>query len=372
MAITVTGIQVIEDIDVNKVTTLLAGREFNAKITKLAGEDGNNILAFKKAKKEPSSENKEEDNIISTTGSTGSKSEVYAWFDENDGTIYYWSEDNHIYLNADSSGMYRNLTNIQSIDTVNFDTSEVTKMNSMFYDCRALTKLDLSKFNTSKVEDMSYLFYKCLSLTELDVSNFDTSNVTTMSYMFAGSVPTKANDTRMKLKSIKGLTSFNTSKVKNMASMFYVCTDLTSLDLTSFDTSNVTNMRGMFSGSYNDAKYYMNLTEIKGLEKFNTENVSNMDTMFQMCNKLTALDLSKFDTSRVTNMDRMFADCTSLEVIYASDKFSTSRVTSSTSMFSECNSLQGGAGTRFSKEYIDKEYARIDGVDSKSGYFTLK
>ena len=39
----------------------------------------------------------------------------------------------------------------------------------------------------------------------------------------------------------------NTSKVTNMASMFGVCSGLTSLEVSSFDTSNVTDMSYMFS-----------------------------------------------------------------------------------------------------------------------------
>ena len=41
------------------------------------------------------------------------------------------------------------------------------------------------------------------------------------------------------------LSSFNTSRVTNMANMFQN-TQVTELDLSSFDTSNVTDMSGMF------------------------------------------------------------------------------------------------------------------------------
>ena len=43
---------------------------------------------------------------------------------------------------------------------------------------------ELKYINTSNITDMRYMFYNCSSLTSLDVSNFDTSNVTNMDSMF--------------------------------------------------------------------------------------------------------------------------------------------------------------------------------------------
>ena len=38
------------------------------------------------------------------------------------------------------------------------------------------------------------------------------------------------------------------------------------------------------------------LKEIKGINKFNINNVTNMSTMFQACYELIYLDLSNFNT----------------------------------------------------------------------------
>ena len=79
-----------------------------------------------------------------------------------------------------------------------FNTSEVTQMSQMFYDCRYLTEVDVSHFNTSKVESMSFMFAQCWNLFSLDVSNF-VLPVNTYS-MFSGSsinwlsVPASANE----------------------------------------------------------------------------------------------------------------------------------------------------------------------------------
>ena len=80
--------------------------------------------------------------------------------------------------------MFLQCSSLTSLDVSNFDTSNVTKMGSMFSGCSSLTALDVSNFDTSKVTNMSWMFSHCFSLTELDLSNFDTSKVTDMSLMF--------------------------------------------------------------------------------------------------------------------------------------------------------------------------------------------
>ena len=40
------------------------------------------------------------------------------------------------------------------------------------------------------------------------------------------------------------------------------------------------------------------LKEIKGINNFNTSQVTNMKSMFNQCNELEYLDLSNFDTSK--------------------------------------------------------------------------
>ena len=116
------------------------------------------------------------------------------------------------------------------------DTSNVTDMSHMFYDCERLTSLDVSSFNTSKVTNMSGMFSACFVITSLDLSNFDTSKVTNMDYMFCDDSGLTSLD----------LSNFDTSKVTNMDYMFYSCIGLKSLDLSGWDTSKVTSMDSMF------------------------------------------------------------------------------------------------------------------------------
>ena len=60
------------------------------------------------------------------------------------------------------------------------DTSNVTIMQSMFYNCYNLTTVPL--FNTANVTNMNSMFFNCVTLTILPL--FNTANVTNMANMF--------------------------------------------------------------------------------------------------------------------------------------------------------------------------------------------
>ena len=57
------------------------------------------------------------------------------------------------------------------------------------------------------------------------------------------------------------------------------------------------------------------LKETKGINKFNTNKVTKMNTMFSNCNELISLDLSNFNTSKVTDMSYMFNFCKKLKYL---------------------------------------------------------
>lgn len=77
-------------------------------------------------------------------------------------TCYWW------FKNADS------LVSITGLDKL--DTSAVTNMKFMFYNCRGLTSLDVSSFNTEKVTDVDYMFAYCRRLKTIYASSLFTTN----------------------------------------------------------------------------------------------------------------------------------------------------------------------------------------------------
>ena len=232
----------------------------------------------------------------------------------------------------DMEGLFQNCITLEYIDLSNFDTSNVTNMAFMFNHCNRLKEIKgLDKFITSKATTMEGMFQSCFKLEFIDVSSFDTSNVDIMNFMFVDC---------FKLKGIKGINKLNTKKVTNMTGMFENCLSLKYLNLENFDTSNVTNMSYMF----NKCK---KLKEIKGMNKFNTINLTTTYAMFQFCFEIEKIDLSGFDTSNVTNMSYMFNKCKKLKEIKGLNTFITKNVKDMARMFNECSELENLVLTSF-------------------------
>jgi len=183
------------------------------------------------------------------------------------------------------ASLFRSLAYVTEIEGLElFDTSNVTKMNSMFEGAKSLTALDLSAWDTSKVTDMYAMFSVAESLTALDLSAWDTSSVTSMNSMF---------NCTFKLADLD-LSGWNTSKVTTMGAMFNYAEALTDLDLSGFDTSNVTSMYLMFDGA-------SGLTSLD-VSGWDTSKVTDMGNMFRGASSLTSLDLSSWDTRKVEFM----------------------------------------------------------------------
>ena len=323
------------------------------------------------------------------------------------------------YLNTanvtNMSDMFYKCNKLSSLDLSNFNTANVTNMYEMFCDCNKLSSLDLSNFNTAKVTNMGNMFENCNKLTSLDLTSFNTAKVESMWKMFYNCSA---------LTTIYASDKFVTDKVTNGRLMFSGCTNLKGYDSSKtdytyanystdgyfsrpayaefdesigtltfkcdtsipegtymlnvgksypkwyaqrenikkvvFDTSlastRATNCYAWFSGC-------KNLTDIEGIENLNTENVTNMNSMFDRCSALTSLDLTNFNTAKVSDMSYMFMGCTALTTIFVSDKFVTDLVTSSDNMFHMCINLIGAIEYDGSKS--DHTYANYE-----NGYFS--
>ncbi len=315
------------------------------------------------------------------------------------------------------SCMFKGCSALESLNLTNFNTENVTDMSWMFYGCSALKSLDLTNFNTAKVDFMIHMFYGCSALKSLDLTNFNTAKVTYMNNMFEGCSA---------LTTIYASDKFVTDNVSNGSDMFTGCKSLkdysdSKTDHTyancggtdgyftpggcgyaEFDNATGTltfcykgvkpegaydlNVGGsdpewktlgtnvnkvVFNASFANARptscYYWfcgcsKLTDIEGIENLNTENVTNMNSMFDRCSALTSLDLTNFNTAKVSDMSYMFMGCSALTTIFVSDKFVTT-VTDGRDMFHMCINLIGAIEYDGSKS--DHTYANYD-----NGYFS--
>ena len=142
----------------------------------------------------------------------------------------------------------------------------------------------------------------------------------------------------MMLNRIEGIENLNTEQVTDMYSMFSSCSSLTSLDVTHFNTANVTDMSEMFDDC-------SKLTSLD-VTNFNTVNVTKMKRMFSGCSKLTSLDVTKFNTANVKDMTNMFSGCSSLTSLDVTN-FNTENVMYMSNLFNNCSKLTSLDVTNF-------------------------
>ena len=103
------------------------------------------------------------------------------------------------------------------------------------------TNIPVSNFNTSKVKDMHSMFDSCFKLQSLDLSMFDTSNVTDFGYMFSGD----------KVMSTLHLTdNFVTEKAKDISGIFNDCEKLSNINVSNWNVSNVTSTEKAFANNF--------------------------------------------------------------------------------------------------------------------------
>ena len=81
--------------------------------------------------------------------------------------------------------------------------------------------IDISKWNTSNVTDMSYMFYECSSLSFLpDISKWNASNVSDMKFMLHGC---------SSLSFLPDISKWNTKISTKMKNIIYECLNLINL-----------------------------------------------------------------------------------------------------------------------------------------------
>ena len=276
-----------------------------------------------------------------------------------------------------------NLVSIEDLEHLN--TSEVTRMNYMFYGCKALIVLDLPSFNTSQVTRMDNMFGECSGLQRVDLSSFNTAQVTRMDNMFSGCSSLRAIFSGPDW-STEGLTNPDASE-----RMFSGCESLMGGLGTMFDAAHIdkayAHMDGgpsnpgyfadknadvpyvMYTAAYNTLTFFYdnlrshhegviyNLNTGRNNPAWVTDgtnvNVKHVvfDKSFADARPTTTYGwfsempiktiegLEYLNTSEVTNMAWMFKECMFLKSVDLSH-FVTDKVTNMSGMFFDCQSVK--------------------------------
>ena len=173
------------------------------------------------------------------------------------------------------------------INTVNIDdiskeiklewSSRQSNCNFMFASLTNITEIDLSSFDTSLVTDMAYMFYNCIYLKSIIfASNINTGRLKFMNSTFSCCYSLESLD----------ISKFDLSKVEYMGGMFYGCHSLESLDLSGKDM----NKNLIFTSTFRDC---FNLKSLV-LTGASANSAVHFAYMFLNCYSLISLDLSSF------------------------------------------------------------------------------
>ncbi|SDY43046.1 surface protein [Ruminococcaceae bacterium YAD3003] len=281
--------------------------------------------------------------------------------------------------------------NCQKLEEAYFYDVTLPKCKSakkMFQVCYHLKVVKMNNFVTPINENCSSMFESCQSLTVFEAAGWDTGRVTNMGNMFKNACYNDGTHCISTDKVIIDLSSFDFTSVTNLTG-FFTCTNPGSADKDRIEglifpsvskggdpyAQNIVEMNGMF-------QYRKNMKSISNFGEFriNLANLTKMEYIFSNTG-LIEIDISGLDFTGCTlNAQGMFQSCANLTTIYAAPGTDWSQVSFSNTnnMFQNDTKLVGKDITgnhpdfAFTSGSIKKDYARINGLDGKNGYFTEK
>lgn len=220
---------------------------------------------------------------------------------------------NWILNNTNMYAMFENDTNLNElIGYENWNMNNVYDISYIFYNCQNLNinlnhwainannihgafyfmnklSVNVSKWNTSRVESIANMFWRVKLVTGL--SNWDATNFTNLSGAFSQYLGNNLNE----------IWNWNISKVTAMDETFGWTPYLSIIDLSKWNFNVPLNtINSCFP-------WCNNLTEIKGLEKWDTSLVKNFQQLFMSSKNLKKINVENWDVSNVNTFHRCFA-----------------------------------------------------------------
>jgi len=365
--------------------TLITWPEFNKAVKSLASDEevtrvdtqDNYIEYVKKG-------NNFESHDYITVSTEDSPSDIFVRFE--DWTLYYYTDADVIYMNSNSMQMFHSFKVLKEVDLSIFDTSNVEKMKTMFYNDTSLTTIYASELfvtdNLVSGDDGSKnMFGNASSLIWWNWTVYDSTKTNKEYaridkewqpwYFTAKDDP----DPEPLDKTVLLPWSWFNSVIKNLSNnrddidykefidekikAFKEAQSLTDeYDVAEisvrwskdpvyvwYDNSDesiyyYTDADEIFLNSDSSWMFHQ-LTEIKNIDmnKFNTAEVENMQGMFNKTYELETLNLKNFKTNNVTNMVSMFNESKTLKELDLTS-FDTRNVVDMRWMFNTCTNIE--------------------------------
>ena len=111
------------------------------------------------------------------------------------------------------------ITDFRHLD--NIDTSDLTRMDHVFFDCASLESIDCSSWNVSNVICFDQVFGTCHKLKTVNISGWDTSKAGTFYYMFYFDAS---------LETVSGFDGLNLSSCHSFMHNFNNCRSIETMD----------------------------------------------------------------------------------------------------------------------------------------------
>lgn len=198
--------------------------------------------------------------------------------------------------------MFRGCANFNG-DLSNWDVSNVTSFNQMFYSNTVFTGKGLENWDISSADAIEYMFFNC-PVFNGQIGGWDTSGVTTMRHAF-----------RQCSIFNQDISSWDTSLVTYMNNMFEGASEFNQ-PLNSWDVRTCVDFSSMFKNAIKFNQPLNNWTIKNNAEV-------NMNAMFFNANRFNQ-DVSMWDVSRVRYMQYMFFSCADMS--FGFDGWDTSSV----------------------------------------------
>ena len=274
----------------------------------------------------------------------------------------------------------------------NLNTSQVTEMTMMFYECTSLTSLDLSSFNTANVTIMNYMFSGCSSLKTLNLLWFETTKAESTRGMFencsslyyiscnnnwwsGGALGTaeKFNYGNMfegctALKGGNGTTCNGTDNIdilyahpdeegdpgyfthKDVTAELYAALEADGKTMTICYDGKMAMRNGKNSNEWSAWKDVV--TKVVFAESVKDAKPTSTHAWFKDFEALESIEhLEYLNTDNVTNMAGMFYECKALTALDVSH-FNTENVTDMEAMFWDCKALTSLDVSNFNTEKV--------------------
>ena len=212
-------------------STFATGKAFNEKCIELAN-GAENIETIVKSDVPIN-----KDNVISEQNSP----EIYIGYEASTKTIWVYSEK-QMFLNEDSSDIFKGFTNLKKIDNFNVDSKNVKNISHFFEGCKSLESIDLTSWNLSNIKEMEGTFSGCENLKEI---KFPTPIDEETAKKINEENAKKAQEEH---KEKPADIAVNLLKPENITAGFFNCKNIEVIDLSIMRSDNLKKVDNTFNG----------------------------------------------------------------------------------------------------------------------------